>query len=59
MNSRLEKILACPACKGPVSAGGEKDHFDCASCRLRFSVIEEIPVMLVDEAVPIPENEDE
>ncbi len=58
MRDRLKEILACPACKGPVSSGGGSDHFDCISCRLRYPVIDGIPVMLADEAVPIPENDD-
>ena len=48
----LLEILACPKCKDPVvlDAGGE--HLQCERCRLLYSIREDIPIMLVEEAVP-------
>jgi uncharacterized protein YbaR (Trm112 family)/SAM-dependent methyltransferase len=40
----LEKLLACPGCRGVVVADG--DTLVCASCLLRYPVVEGIPVML-------------
>ncbi|HYQ48639.1 MAG TPA: Trm112 family protein [Thermodesulfovibrionales bacterium] len=50
----LLEILACPECKGPVQLVQEKDGLICRSCGLIFPVRNDIPVMLVDEAVRVP-----
>lgn len=54
---QLLAILVCPKCKGPLEyleggAAGEAS-LDCHACRLRYSVRDDIPVMLVDEAKPL------
>jgi uncharacterized protein YbaR (Trm112 family) len=41
-------VLACPKCKGPVKY--EKNKLICKKCRLKFSVIDDIPNMLIEEA---------
>lgn len=55
LEPKLLEILACPACKGPLvyrPAGPE--CLDCAACRKRYLVTDGIPIMLVDEALPLP-----
>jgi uncharacterized protein YbaR (Trm112 family) len=49
----LLEILACPACLSPVSANEQESTLDCTSsdCGLRYRVEDDIPVMLVDEAI--------
>jgi SAM-dependent methyltransferase/uncharacterized protein YbaR (Trm112 family) len=42
------QVFACPRCKGPLA--GEAGWLSCQSCRLRYLVDDEIPVLLVDEA---------
>ena len=44
-------ILACPACKGKLTARDNKSKLMCHSCGRAFPVREGIPVMLMDEAV--------
>ena len=49
----LLEVLACPKCKGPVALRAEA--LECDSCRLRYRIEDGIPVMLIDEAEPLPE----
>ena len=46
----LLKILACPACKAPVTSEGEKLVCQNPQCGLRYPVRHGIPVMLIEEA---------
>lgn len=43
--------LACPLCKGELVIKGE-DRLLCNACRKSYPVRDEIPVLLVDEAIP-------
>lgn len=53
LNTELLKILACPKCKGGLELLPREEGLKCATCALVYPVREEIPVMLVDEAVPV------
>ena len=53
----LLEILACPKCKGPVRADEDGRSILCESCSLRYPVVDDIPVMLVDEAVSLKSGE--
>jgi uncharacterized protein YbaR (Trm112 family) len=47
VSQELLDILACPACKTPVTLeGGE---LTCAQCGRRYPIRNDIPVMLIDE----------
>jgi LSD1 subclass zinc finger protein len=52
----LLDILVCPACKKPLALltkdGGES--LRCSECRRVYPVRDNIPIMLVDEAVTEP-----
>jgi uncharacterized protein YbaR (Trm112 family) len=50
LSEQLLDILACPQCKGPVRLLDDGSALVCPSCRLKFPVRDDIPVMLVDEA---------
>jgi uncharacterized protein YbaR (Trm112 family) len=47
-------ILVCPRCKGGLVHRPEVPALDCESCRLRYAVRDGIPVLLVEEAAPLP-----
>ena len=52
----LLQILACPRCHGELTADGganESAGFACAACALVYPVRDGIPVMLLEEAVPL------
>jgi uncharacterized protein YbaR (Trm112 family) len=51
INTDLLKILVCPQCKGPLKLTEGEDGLVCEKCRLLYPIREDIPVMLVDEAV--------
>lgn len=46
----LMEVLACPKCKQPVVLAEDQQTIECAACRLRYPVRDDIPVMLIDEA---------
>lgn len=52
ISQELLEIIACPRCKGPVRQVNEPDGLVCDSCHLRYPVVDDIPVMLIDEAQP-------
>ena len=49
-------ILACPECKGALRRSTDDEGLVCPACRLVFPVRDGIPVMLLDEAVPLEED---
>lgn len=52
----LLRILACPRCHGELNVeahAGEPLGLSCAACAVVYPVREDIPVMLVEEAVPL------
>ena len=56
LSSELLEILACPRCKGPVVETGAAPFLACRACRIKFPIVEGIPVMLVDEAIGLDET---
>lgn len=50
LDKELLEILACPKCKGELEYDSDKNKLDCKACRLRYSVEDDIPIMLIDEA---------
>jgi len=47
----LLEILACPACKAKVELKADGSGLKCVECRRVYPIRDDIPVMLVDEAV--------
>lgn len=50
LDERLLEILVCPKCKGELEHKPEEEALLCHSCRLRYEVRDDIPIMLIDEA---------
>ncbi|HWR98263.1 MAG TPA: Trm112 family protein [Candidatus Methanoperedens sp.] len=48
----LLAILACPRCKAPVRLTPAGNALGCPRCRLAYPVVDDIPVMLPEEATP-------
>ena len=57
LNKDLLDILACPKCKGDLELTEMEDGLICRACRLVYRIEEEIPIMLVEEAVPLQDWE--
>jgi uncharacterized protein YbaR (Trm112 family) len=52
LSKELLEILACPKCKGDIFLNRTGDGLICKACRLVYPIKEDIPVMLIDEALP-------
>lgn len=52
LNKELLNILACPECKGDVTLLPREDGLRCPTCEVVYPIKDEIPIMLVDQAVP-------
>ena len=50
LSEDLLSILVCPQCRGALTYDREASHLTCAACKLRYQVVDDIPVMLVDQA---------
>ena len=51
ISQELLDILACPKCKGDIRLTDAGDGLICDACRLMYPIKEDIPVMLIDEAI--------
>jgi uncharacterized protein len=51
VSERLLEILACPVCKVKVELKGDGTGLKCPECKRVYPIRDDIPVMLVDEAV--------
>ena len=52
LSKELLDILACPKCKGDILLNRAGNGLICKACRLVYEVKDDIPVMLIDEALP-------
>lgn len=55
LDKKLLEILACPVCKSSVRLKGDK--IICHKCKKYYPVRDGIPVMLVDEAKDLEEED--
>ena len=55
LDPELLRILVCPACRGELAVAEREEGLICPACAKVYPIREEIPVMLVDEAVPLRE----
>jgi uncharacterized protein YbaR (Trm112 family) len=53
ISQELLDIRACPKCKGEVRLTEQKDGLVCQTCKLLYPIKDDIPVMLIDEALPV------
>jgi len=51
LDSRLLEIIVCPGCKGDLEYDEAKAELRCPACRLVYRIEDDIPILLVDEAV--------
>lgn len=57
MNKKLLEILVCPQSKAPLVFDGKKQELLCKESGLAYPVREGIPVLLVEEARRLSEDE--
>ncbi|GAB6886837.1 Trm112 family protein [Desulfothermus okinawensis JCM 13304] len=53
LNKELLDILACPKCKGDLELTENEDGLICYQCKLVYPIKEEIPIMLIEEAIKL------
>ena len=53
ISKELLDILACPKCKGDVYLMENQEGLICNACKVMYPIKDDIPVMLIDEAVPL------
>lgn len=53
INKELLKILACPKCKGALRLLDDESFLICDACKLKYPIRDDIPNMLIDEALPL------
>lgn len=54
VDPKLLEILACPLCKTEVRPTPDGTGLVCRTCHRRYPIVDDIPVMLVDEATLEP-----
>jgi len=54
ISDELRSILVCPQCKGDLRYEKDPERLICEACGLAYPVIDDIPVMLIEEAERIP-----
>ncbi|QJB55699.1 Trm112 family protein [Pseudodesulfovibrio sp. zrk46] len=52
LNRELLKLLACPKCKGKLNVVRGGKGLSCPECAVVYPVKDDIPIMLVDQAIP-------
>jgi uncharacterized protein len=50
LSDELLSILVCPKCHGDLEYDRSAEKLICAACGLRYPVVDDIPVMLIEEA---------
>ncbi|MEE9555107.1 MAG: Trm112 family protein [candidate division Zixibacteria bacterium] len=50
LSEKLLEILACPKCKGDLVYDKDNNKLICESCRLKYNIEDDIPIMLIEEA---------
>jgi uncharacterized protein YbaR (Trm112 family) len=51
-------VLACPRCKGEVVPDDEHTSLTCEACRLRYRVVDDLPIMMIEEAESLDQGAD-
>ncbi len=53
ISKELLDILVCPQCKGEIELTEKQDGLVCHACKLLYPIKDDIPVMLIDEAIKL------
>ena len=53
IDKELLDSLVFPICKCDLELSQEEDSLICKTCSLKYPIKEDIPVMLIDEALPL------
>jgi uncharacterized protein YbaR (Trm112 family) len=53
LDTKLLDIIACPKCKGRLEIKSDESALLCRACRLAYPVVDEIPNLIKEEALPL------
>ncbi len=53
IDKELLDVLACPKCKGDLDYREKENVLICNKCRLVYRIEDDIPIMLIEEAIPL------
>ena len=53
IDKELLDILVCPKCKGDLEISAKEDSLICKACKIQYPIKDDIPIMLIDEALPL------
>lgn len=53
ISQELLEILACPKCKKGIRLTEAQDGLICEDCKLLYRIKDDIPIMLIDEAIKL------
>jgi uncharacterized protein len=53
LSKELLDILICPQCKGGVELTDKQDGLICHTCKVLYPIQDDIPVMLIEEAIKL------
>lgn len=56
LQKELLEIIVCPKCKGDLIYDKEKERLICKNCSVYYPIKEDIPILLIEEALPIEEK---
>jgi uncharacterized protein YbaR (Trm112 family) len=59
IDRKLLEILACPKCKGDLILKKDEDGLICKTCELIYPIKDDIPIMLIDEAIKLDQESSE
>jgi len=59
LDPKLLEILACPEDKGPLLYFPDEDTLYNPRLKRRYRITDDIPIMLIDEAEPVDDSEDQ
>lgn len=57
LNPKLFEMLVCPLTKGPLKFDGKTNELISLRAKLAYPIRDGVPVMLVDEARPLDDEE--
>ncbi len=53
VSKELLEILCCPKCKGDIQLNDAQDGLICGACKLLYPIRDDIPIMLIEEAISL------
>jgi uncharacterized protein YbaR (Trm112 family) len=53
LDAKLLQIIACPKCKGRLEVRPDEGALLCLACRLVYPVVDEIPDLIIEDALPL------